>query len=65
MRKTAALRDVSYYAISAQLQGDGKVSCEIRVNGKVIARSTATGSYNIAQCEIGQDPWTGAWQSDN
>jgi hypothetical protein len=65
MRKTAALHDVSYYAISAQLQGAGKVSCEIRVNGKVIARSAATGAYNIAQCEIGQDPLTGAWQSDN
>ncbi|MGH3273651.1 MAG: hypothetical protein ACRDNZ_04910, partial [Streptosporangiaceae bacterium] len=65
MRQTAPLHDVSYYAISAQLQGGGEVSCQILVDGKVISQGTATGGYNIASCEISQDPLTDAWQSDN
>ena len=54
-----------YYSISAQLQGGGKVSCGIEVNGKVISSSTATGGYNIASCEITQDPFSGNWQDTN
>jgi hypothetical protein len=54
-----------YYAINAQLQGGGSVTCQILVNGAVISSSTATGGYNIAQCEIGQDPLSGQWQDDN
>ena len=54
-----------YYAISAQLQGGGDVSCKIEVDGHVISSGQATGGYNIAQCEIGQDPITGDWQNDN
>jgi hypothetical protein len=54
-----------YYSITAQLQGGGSVSCQILVNGTVISSSTATGGYNIAQCEIGQDPLSGQWQDDN
>lgn len=54
-----------YYAINAQLQGGGSVSCQILVNGQVISGSTATGGYNIAQCEIGQDPLSGQWEDDN
>jgi hypothetical protein len=67
MRKTARIPATAplYYAISAQLQGGGTVSCEILVNGTVIAKSTANGGYNIAQCEIGQDPLSGQWTNDN
>jgi hypothetical protein len=54
-----------YYSISAQLQGDGKVSCEIEVSGKVVSSSIATGGYNIASCEIIQDPLSGNWQDAN
>ena len=54
----------SYYAVSAQLQGDGTVSCQIQVDGKTISTATATGSYNIADCEISQD-FTGSWQDTN
>jgi len=60
--KSRAVRSRSSGGIA---QGSGEVSCEIRVNAKVVSRSTATGGYNIAQCEISQDPFTGAWQSDN
>lgn len=55
----------AYYAISAQLQGGGTVSCTIKVDGQAISTATASGGYNIADCEIGQDPLTGQWQNDN
>ncbi len=55
----------AYYAINAQLQGAGEVSCEILVDGQVISQGTATGGYNIASCEIGQDPLSGQWHNDN
>lgn len=65
MNHTAALRDASYYAISAQLQGDGQVTCTIRVDGVSISTATATGGYNIASCEISQDATSGSWSDTN
>lgn len=55
----------SYYSISAQLSGSGKVTCEIKVKGKVVSHATATGSYNIAMCEIVQDPIGDGWTDAN
>lgn len=54
----------SYYAVNAQLQGGGTVSCSIQVDGKTISTATASGGYNIADCEISQD-FTGGWQDTN
>jgi hypothetical protein len=54
-----------YYSISAQLQGAGTVSCKIEVDGKTVSSSTATGGYNIASCEISQDPLSGQWTDTN
>jgi hypothetical protein len=67
MSKTMTIPDQApvYYAITAQLQGGGQVSCEIQVNGQTIASGSADGGYNIASCEIGQDPLSGNWKSDN
>jgi lambda repressor-like predicted transcriptional regulator len=65
MSVTTPLGSPAYYSIDAQLNGDGEVQCEIQVNGQVISSGTATGSYNIASCEISQDPITGQWQSDD
>lgn len=67
MRVTKAIPSSvpAYYAVSAQLQGSGTVTCKIEVGGKIISQATATGGYQIAQCEIGQDPLTGQWQDDN
>jgi hypothetical protein len=65
MDVNAPLGNPVYYAISAQLQGGGQVTCEILVGGKVISKSTATGSYNIATCEISQDPVYGGWVNTN
>jgi len=65
MRVTKPLRAPLYYAITAQLQGGGQVACKILVDGKTIAHSTATGAYNIAQCEISLNPLTGKWADAN
>jgi hypothetical protein len=54
-----------YYAVSAQLNGSGTVSCEIKIGGRVISSGTASGSYNIASCEVVQDPISGGWQDAN
>jgi hypothetical protein len=54
-----------YYSISAQLQGGGTVSCQIKVDGKAISSATASGGYNIASCEITQDPFSGDWTETN
>ncbi len=62
---TAHLDSPSYYAINAQLQGGGQVSCVIKVNGKALSRATASGSYNIADCEISRNPLTGQWEDTN
>lgn len=53
----------AYYAVNAQLQGSGSVSCQIKVDGKVISTAQATGGYHIAICEISQGPG-GDWESD-
>jgi hypothetical protein len=54
-----------YVAITAQLQGSGTVTCKIKVDGQVISQSTASGGYNIAQCEISQNPLSGQWEDTN
>jgi hypothetical protein len=54
-----------YYAIDAQLQGGGTVSCKIEVDGQTISQATAQGGYNIATCEISQDPLSGGWTDTN
>jgi hypothetical protein len=67
LRKTIAIPATppGYYAIDAQLQGSGTVKCQILVGGTVVSQATATGSYNIASCEIAQDPISGQWQDAN
>ena len=65
MQVTKPLGTPLYYSVTAQLQGGGSVSCKIEVDGKVISQSTATGGYNIASCEISQDPLSGNWTDTN
>jgi hypothetical protein len=65
MHVTRPLRNPIYYAITAQLQGSGQVACAILVNGKVISRAEASGSFNIASCEASKDPLTGQWSDTN
>lgn len=65
MHVTQPLGSAEYYAVTAQLQGLGSLTCEILVNGKVVDRQTASGAYNIAGCEIVQDGLNGGWESAN
>jgi hypothetical protein len=62
---TRALGNPELYAINAQLQGGGTVTCVIKVDGVPLSRSTATGEFNIADCQIGQDRVTNLWEDDN
>jgi hypothetical protein len=64
MNVTKKLGSPPYYSITAQLQGSGSVSCEIKVNGKVMSKGTASGGYNIASCEIVSD-FSGGWTDAN
>jgi hypothetical protein len=55
-----------YYAITVQLSdAGGNVTCEIKVNGQVIDQESAQGAYQIASCEISQDPFSDQWQNTN
>ena len=65
MRVVAHLGQPQYYAISAQLQGSGTVTCVIKVDGIPLSTATANGGYNIADCEISQDPITNLWEDTN
>lgn len=53
----------AFYAVNAQLQGGGSVSCEIRVDGTVVSAGQASGGYRIATCEISPGV-SGGWESD-
>jgi len=65
MRITKPLGNPMYYSLQAQLQGSGQVTCKILVDGKIISQSVASGSYNIADCEISQDMLSGEWTDTN
>lgn len=65
MKVTGKLEHADDYSIEAQLNGGGAVHCRILVDGKLVSAATATGSYNIASCEIVQDPLSGKWEDAN
>lgn len=65
MSVSAALETPSYYAINAQLRGAGEVKCRLEVDGVTLSSGTASGGYNIAGCQIGQNPTTGSWVNEN
>ena len=65
MDKKIRLGNPQYYSISAQLNGSGKVTCWILIGGQVISKATATGSYNIASCEISRNILSGKWEDTN
>lgn len=66
MSKTVKLGNPAYYSIDAQLHdGGGSVTCQIKVGGTVISKSTATGAFNIASCEISKDPFSDKWTDTN
>jgi hypothetical protein len=48
MNVTKPLGSPQYYSISAQLQGGGNVSCELKVNGKTLSKASASGGVPAA-----------------
>jgi hypothetical protein len=65
MSVTKTLHSPQYYAIDAQLQGGGSVGCKLKVDGVTIASASASGGFNIADCEIDQDITTESWENTN
>ncbi|MDJ0346205.1 hypothetical protein QMK19_16040 [Streptomyces sp. H10-C2] len=65
LKVTKTLGKAAYYAISAQLNGGGHVKCMLEINGKVVSSAEASGGYNIAMCEIVQNPVSGGWVDAN
>ena len=65
MSITQPLGSPEYYAINAQLNGGGSVSCKIEVDGVTIASASASGGYNIADCEIDPNSASGSWENTN
>lgn len=62
MSVTVPLGDAAFYALDAQLTGDGTVTCRISSGGAVLSQSAATGTGRLALCEISRDPLTGQWR---
>jgi hypothetical protein len=63
MRVTQPLSTPDYYAISAQLQGGGTVSCQILVDGKVTASSTAGGGTTSRTARSARTPSAGTGET--
>lgn len=64
MQAGAPLGDATYYALNAQLQQDGTVTCQILVNGTAVSSGTASGLGGLARCEIIRDS-SGDWVDAN
>lgn len=64
MQASSQLGTATYYAINAQLQGDGTVSCQILIDGTAVSSASASGGYDLARCEIIRDP-SGNWIDAN
>lgn len=48
---TQTFKSGSFVSIMAQNKnGSGRITCRIKVDGKVISQNTSSGSYAIAQC---------------
>jgi hypothetical protein len=65
MNKTTSIGNPAYYALSAQLQGSGSVTCKLEVDGRTVSEATASGSFQIAMCQIHKDPVSGEWKNTN
>jgi hypothetical protein len=60
-----------YYAIDAQLQGDGSITCKIVVTGPddnplTVSRGAASGGYNICSAQAAPEDSSGlTWTNEN
>ena len=51
-----------FYSINAQLTGGGSVTCLLKVDGVTIVSNSASGSGNIASCQMDQN-LNGSWEA--
>lgn len=52
-------KNALYYAVSAQLQGGGNITCEIQI-GSTVRTGHARGGYNICSAQLSKD-YNGGW----
>ena len=62
--------DASYYALNAQLQGAGSITCKIVVSGPgdaplTVSHGAASGGYNICSAQATSDDGGFTWQNEN
>jgi len=61
----------SYYALNAQLQGDGDITCKIVATGPgdvplTVSHGAASGGYNICSAQAASTDSSGLqWQDEN
>ncbi|MBM2823521.1 MAG: trigger factor [Thermoleophilia bacterium] len=59
--KTLAVRDSAlYYALTAQLQGGGRITCKLTI-GDAVSVGHASGGYNICSAQLNGD-FDGGWR---
>ena len=49
-----------YYAVTAQLQGGGNITCKLTI-GDAVKVGHAVGGYNICSAQLNSDPIGGGW----
>jgi hypothetical protein len=59
---TRPLGNPQFYSISAQLRGGGTVTCQLKVDGVMIASATASGTDSVANCAMDQN-LNGSWEA--
>jgi hypothetical protein len=62
---TRPLGNPEFHAISARPQGGGTATCVLKVDGVRLPTPAATGGFNIADGQIGQDPITSLREDDD
>ena len=60
----------SYYAMNAQLQGDGDITCKIVATGPgdqplTVSSGAASGGYNICSAQAAPENGGLNWQNEN
>lgn len=60
MKKLKVTEDAEYYALTAQLNGSGDISCSVTI-GKEVAKGHASGSFNICDAQLSRG-LMGGWE---
>lgn len=55
--------DAAYFAVTAQLQGDGTITCKVISGGHVVSEGHASGGFSICSAQASPDPG-GGWTDE-